>query len=247
MKASRSGQLLSSKGDPVTANTMYRYACGASIAVMFASISILSPTLAQTTEFGTITKSVTLPKGAKVDPRYLLRRKKSRIKDKDQTSPEEDPEKQAREKAAHLLDSRLLGAWTRVSSTNAGLSTSTVRVAASRCLQQLKLKPLRFETTAARQLPDIAALFGDLVYYRTERGLQRLDINSGQIRLISDLTTKKLNNAQIVWTLIGDNLRLRIRFSRPLKKAPNARFMIEESRFYLRCPSKNDELFQGND
>ncbi|NKB52729.1 MAG: hypothetical protein GKR97_10960 [Rhizobiaceae bacterium] len=190
MKASRSGQLSSFKVDSAKAISLYRCACTASIAILIASSLVQSPALSQTTEFGTTTKSVTLPKGSKVDSRYLLRRKKSPATDLDNASAEEDPEKQAKEDATQLLDAQLLGAWTRVSSVNKGLSDVMIRVAAVRCLQQLTLKPLRFETSAAQELPDIDALFGDLVYYRTEKGLQRLDINSGQIRLISDLTTR---------------------------------------------------------
>ena len=195
---------------------------------------------AQTTDFGTSSRTFTLPKGTEVDERYLLRREKS---DEGDSEAEADPQQQAKEKIARELDARLLGAWTRVSSVQRKLTASAVRTAARRCLQQLKLKPLRFETNALRQLPDIDALFGDLVYYRTSKGLQRLDINSAQIRFVADISVRRLQNSKLVWTLMGQNMKLRIRFSNPIEKAPKARFMLEESGFYLRCPSRNDELF----
>ncbi|MEP5727955.1 MAG: hypothetical protein ABJL67_01135 [Sulfitobacter sp.] len=236
---------LSRKGSrPVSISALFTARCAAAtlIAILFVFALVLSPGLAQTTDFGVTTKTVTLPKGSKVDPRYLLRREKPADGDKAETEPEASPE----EKLAQQLDARLLGAWTRVSSMSEELTSQNVRNAARRCAQQLKLKPLRFETSAARRLPDIEALFGDLVYYRTDKGLQRLDINSAQIRLVSEISARQIKNSQIVWTLMGQNLKLRIRFSNPLKNAPKARFMIEEYGFYLRCPSKDDDLFNDN-
>jgi hypothetical protein len=212
------------------------------LAAACAFLGELPPASAQTTNFATTTKTVTLPKGTKIDPRYLLRRNPAPA---DATKPQTPEEKAAQEaqKLADALDAKLLGAWTRVATIKDGITTPKVKEAAKRCLQQLKLKPLKFETKAARQLPDIDALFGDVVYYRTETGLQRLHINSGRVRLISKHTVKDIKNNQQVWTLTGQNLRLRVRFSKSLPKAPKARFMIEESGFYLRCPSNKDDLF----
>ena len=211
--------------------------------MLLAAAQISQPVLAQTTDFGTTNRTFTFPKGTKVDARYLLQRDKADAGSDSDDAAVEDPQKKAKMKIASELDARLLGAWTRVSSVQKKLTTTAIRAAAKRCLQQLKLKPLRFETNALRQLPDIDALFGDLVYYRTSKGLQRLDINSGQIRYVADVSVRKLQNSQLVWTLMGQNMKLRIRFSNPIEKAPKARFMLEESGFYLRCPSKNDELF----
>ena len=203
---------------------------------------LLGSAQAQTTDFGTTTKTITLPKGSKIDPRYLLRRKKSDTEPAKELTAEEK-QAEADKQLADALDAKLLGAWTRVASVTESLTADATKAAAKRCFQQLKLKPLAFEKTAARQLPDIDALFGDTVYYRTEKGLQRLDINSGGIRLISGIAAKQLNNSQLVWTLTGESLRLRLRFSKPLANAPKARFMIEESGFFLRCPSNKDDLF----
>lgn len=203
--------------------------------------------LAQSTDFANKTGTVTLPKGTKIDPRFVLRRKKPPV-DPNAQKPLTEEEKAAAEakKLADALDIRLLGAWTRVAAVTDGLTSAAVQDAAKRCYQQLTLKPLKFETTAAQQLPDIDGLFGDVVYYRTDKGLQRLDIKSGQIRLLSELSVKQLNNSQQVWTLRGRNLRYRVRFSKPLEQAPKARFMIEETGFFLRCPSNKEDLFNVN-
>ena len=211
--------------------------------MLLSAAQISQPVFAQTTDFGTTSRTFILPKGTKVDPRYLLRREKPDDASDNDAATAEDPQIEAKQKISSELDARLLGAWTRVSSVSKQLTEAAVRDAARRCLQQLKLKPLRFETNALRQLPDIDALFGDLVYYRTSKGLQRLDINSGQIRFVADVSVRKLQNSQLVWTLKGQNMKLRIRFSNPIQSAPKARFMLEESGFYLRCPSKDDELF----
>lgn len=202
---------------------------------------------AQTTDFGTVTKTVTLPKGSKVDPKYLLRRPKP-VEDPDAPKPLTDKEKAEQEakKLSDSLDAQLLGAWTRVASVTDSLTATALQAAAKQCYKQLTLKPLKFETSAAEQLPDIDALFGDIVYYRTDKGLQRLDIQSGLIRLISGIAVKQITNSQQVWTLTGDALRLRVRFSNPLTQAPKARFMIEETGFYLLCPTNKDDLFNVN-
>lgn len=246
MKASRSAQLLNSRQPAINSPSrqLVRFAIGAAICSL---VALSSPAASQSTNFANTQKTVTLPKGSKVDPRYLLRRKKP-VAESDQEKEEPiDPVEQAKEKLGAELDALLLGAWTRVASVTKKLTGSQLKSAGKRCFQQLKLKPLKFETTAAQTLPDIDALFGDLVYYRTDKGLQRLDINSGQIRLVTDFTTRQIKNSQIVWTLTGQNLSLRIRFAKPLPKATKVRFMIEESGFYLRCPSNKDELFQAND
>lgn len=203
--------------------------------------------LGQSSDFANTTKTVILPKGSKVDPRYLLRRKKPDA-EPDATKPLTEEEQAAAEakKLADALDILLLGAWTRVASVTDSLTSPAIQEAAKRCYEQLTLKPLKFETNAAQQLPDIDGLFGDVVYYRTDKGLQRLDIKSGQIRLISELEVKQLNNSQQVWTLTGQNLRYRVRFSKPLEQAPKARFMIEESGFFLLCPSNKEDLFNVN-
>ena len=203
--------------------------------------------MAQSTDFANTTGTVTLPKGSKIDPRFLLRRKKPDV-DPNAKKPLTEEEKAAAEaqKLADALDESLLGAWTRVAAVTDSLTSAAVQEAAKRCFQQLTLRPLKFETNAAQQLPDIDGLFGDVVYYRTDKGLQRLDIKSGLIRLITELSVKQLNNSQQVWTLRGQNLRLRVRFSKPLEQAPKARFMIEETGFFLLCPSKKEDLFNAN-
>lgn len=244
MRASQYAQWWSFRIIPAAATFNDLSATAALTAVLLVTVPASAP--AQTTDFGTTTKTVTLPKGSKVDPRYLLRRKKQPTDKTEPPKDEQTPAENIEQKAAQQLDARLLGAWTRVSSVSKTLTKAAVQSAAERCRRQLQLKPLQFETSAARTLPDIEALFGDIVYYRTEKGLQRLDINSGQIRLASDISARKLKNSQIVWTLTGQNMRLRLRFSKPLDNLPRARFMIEESSFYLRCPSNDDELFKDN-
>ncbi|MEP0943366.1 MAG: hypothetical protein ABJH63_04865 [Rhizobiaceae bacterium] len=204
----------------------------------------VSMVMAQTSNFANTARTVTLPKGSKIDPRYLLRRK-APAKDPDAKKPLTAEEQAAEDakKLADNLDGQLLGAWTRVSSVTENLSAPAIQAAAKRCFQQLTLKPLKFQTGAAEQLPDIDALFGDIVYYRTEKGLQRLDITNGLIRLVSEIAVNQLKNSQLVWRLTGERLRLRIRFSKPLPQAPKARFMIEETGFYLRCPLNKKDLF----
>ena len=210
---------------------------------VFALSVVAQPLSAQTTDFATIEKTVTLPKGSKIDPKFLLRRKKVAETESTETTEPVNQEEENKRKLSAELDGQLLGAWVRVASVSDKLSDAAVRNAARRCIEPLKLKPLRFETTAAQKLPDIDGLFGDLVYYRTEKGLQRLDIKLGHIRYIQQIELLNVDQTKKVWRLLGRNLVIRIRFAKRLPKLPKARFMLEESGFYLRCPSDKDDVF----
>lgn len=245
MKANRSGLLLSSRNHTALTQRLRRWAFVSSAAAIAYGNGLNLPSAqAQTSNFATTQRTVTLPQGTQIDPRFLLRRQKPASAKPAQD--ETDPQKAAEQKLADELDGKLLGAWVRATALTQGLTAPALKAAASRCYQQLKLKPLRFETTAAQKLPDIGGLFGDVVYYRTDKGLQRLDIPTGLIRHIQKVEVQNLGAAKKVWKLTGTRLLLRIRFSKPLPQAPKTRFMIEESGFFLRCPSDKDDIFNVN-
>lgn len=193
---------------------------------------------AQTTDFGVVEKSVKLPKGSKIDPRYKLRQKIPKPEDVEKEPPKPDDSAETKKKTkTEELDEKLMGAWTLVAPIRANITNGMVEQAARRCLLTMQRKPLIFENTAIRELPGIFSLIGDIVYYRSEKGIQRLDIQTGRILLLPDFEKRQIGTSQTVWLLNGRARNIRVRFSQPFENAPDRYFMIEESGFYLRCQS----------
>jgi len=148
---------------------------------------------------------------------------------------EKDPATVQAEADEAELDAALIASWVLISTIDKDLDDKRVEAAAKRCVQRPKLKSLTIEPGAARKLPNAAQLFGDLVYYRTETGLQRFDLKSGQITLIRQIKKIAMNNNRRMWALRGRVVGFRIRFSNPIARKPGLKFMIEEGGFYLRC------------
>ncbi len=132
------------------------------------------------------------------------------------------------------LNSALLGVWVLTGLVTEELSEQAILAAAQRCLKRPDFKSLEFEPGAVRKFPDVNSLFGDLVYFRTEAGLQRMDMTKGQVTLIREFRKRDISDDRVVWVLRGRAIRVRIRFSVP---NPNrsAEFMLEEGGLYLRC------------
>ena len=143
------------------------------------------------------------------------------------------------------LDKSLLGPWVLISTVDAKPGMAEIETAAPRCVERPQIKKLAIEPGATRKLPAKNELFGDLVYFRTAKGLQRFHIPSGEITLIREVRKNLLSGNRTVWALRGRAVRLRIRFSVPRKNI-RAEFMIEEGGFYLRCrrPSPPKETLQ---
>jgi len=197
---------------------------------------------AQTTNFGTVEKSFKLPKGSKINPNLGLRRIKPKKKgDAEQEEPVLSAAEQRQDELEKELESLLVGAWSLVTTADRPLDEAVVEAAARRCFRQMPLKPVAFENAALEQIPDIGYLFGDLVYYKTSKGLQRLDIEKGLVLLLSKVNKTQIGPSKIIWEVANEKLRLRIRFSRSPSFSTKIRFMLEEAGVYLRCPLPDQE------
>ena len=153
--------------------------------------------------------------------------------------PAADPVKEKLKEESAELDKALVGAWVLVGLVTDNPKQDDILAAAKRCLERPDFKTLEIEPGAVRKFPNIKSLFGDLIYFRTEAGLQRFDLKKGQITLVRKFKKTITPKGFTVWGLSGNAIQMRIRFSIPQVNRPNARFMIEEAGFYLRCPQLN--------
>ena len=135
------------------------------------------------------------------------------------------------------LEAKLIGAWAFIATTDVQMTNAMVEESIKRCLKPLALKSLNIETGAARALPDPKDMFGDIVYYRTLKGLQRLSLKTGQIIRLPKSARKQLADGTIVWGVAGRAATFRIRFANP-SQTRRVEFMLEENGVYLRCQLK---------
>lgn len=145
----------------------------------------------------------------------------------------ESPEAQLQEE----LDGLIIGPWVRISeSFDAKLDSSSVLNAVRRCTQVIQLGELQIQRGAERSLPDRTQLFGDLIYYRTDRGLQRLESASGRLVVLTRNEKTTTNSGNTVWRLGGRAFSTPVRFADTSARGGTAEFMIERGGFYMRCP-----------
>ncbi|MGI9364451.1 MAG: hypothetical protein ACR2O8_04655 [Rhizobiaceae bacterium] len=241
MKANQSGQSLNSSS-PIR---LPGFLASATLAMLISSAFCVLPErlIAQTTDFVTKEKTKTLPPGTRIDPKSLLRRPKKIQEDETDDSEKVSPETEKQDRLEEKLNERLLGGWALVSTVDKKITADSIATAVQRCLKQLTLKPLAFDPAAEQRIPDIDALYGDVIYYRTEKGLQRMDLNLGQIMLLNDVSIAEGANAKPYWSVRNDNVIFRIRFSNALPMAPKANFMLENLGFYVHCGRQNKDKF----
>ena len=143
------------------------------------------------------------------------------------------------------LAAQLVGAWAFVSLVNEPLTNDFLRRGARRCIEPMQLKNLKFENSAKKALPDISGLYGDVIYFPTEAGLQRLDVESGTVLLITQFAKQERSPDKIIWGIRGEQFGVRLRFSKQTDNANKARLVLEEGRLLLRCPLKGDPFDTG--
>ncbi len=151
----------------------------------------------------------------------------------EETSEEE--QKAAAEQAE--LDSLIIGPWVRIASdATANPNGDDIAKSVERCVRIAPLNGLKIETAADKKLPKRTQLRGDLIYYRTENYLQRLDsINATLIRLPNVQKTEQTNGSEI-WLLSGNRARMRVRFADTKQRGGRGEFMVDDTGVYLRCP-----------
>ena len=145
-----------------------------------------------------------------------------------------EEQKQTAEELAEL-DALLLGPWAfLIDYVQGEIDREKLAKAVSRCQSIPKINRLDIEPGAERKLPKAEYLHGDIVYFRTEKGLQRFDTKSGRMNLLSE--HRKFDKAgKIAWAVWGKANGYRLLFTDTSKRGGKGLFMLEFDNLYLRC------------
>ncbi|MEM9678540.1 MAG: hypothetical protein AAF890_10820 [Pseudomonadota bacterium] len=147
-----------------------------------------------------------------------------------QTANSEETELTDDEKA---LDEALLGVWSLVQVPNgASISEAALRDAVRGCVTAVRLGQIQVQDGAATTPPNQDVLRGSLIYWRTDAGVQKLDIPNRQVFVFGEYEKRAQTNGADIHVLRGKNVAVAIRFGRPAK----AQLMLENQRVFLKCP-----------
>ncbi len=129
----------------------------------------------------------------------------------------------------------LLGPWAFLTDDGQGKPTKELlEKAISGCLSAPKFERLDIEPGAARKLPKVENLRGDIIYFRTNKGLQRFETKPGRMILLSE--HRKLDRAgRTIWAVRGRANGFTLRFSDTRNRGGKGQFMLENDTLYLRC------------
>ena len=160
--------------------------------------------------------------------------------DNPEKSKEVAPEMQIEKDAATLeveeFDQLAVGAWAVLTKNlDDQLTDKLMLSGAEKCITPASVKKLDIEPAAERKLPEARNLFGDVIYFRTKKGLQRFDIQTGVMLLLPELKKLVRSPTLTVWAIRGKAAGYRMRFTNASKRGGRAQFMLEESVLYLRC------------
>ncbi len=141
------------------------------------------------------------------------------------------------------LDKKLLGAWAQITSDiNAQMSEELFRKAAERCLKPPKITRLDAEPGLKNPLPGREDVRGEVIYYRTDQGLQRFQTGPGSIFLLPDMKKDVNAGGQTVWQVSGKYAAFVIAFAEA-RQGADVLLMVEQDRLYLKCgkPPRQDD------
>ena len=166
---------------------------------------------------------------------------KSQTTDADNAAPEtpgttetKQPSLSAQEQE---LDTLLLGPWARMTGlTNTALTNDVINKAVARCKTTMQLSRLNFNSDVVRALPtNTAHLVGDIVYYRTPKGIQSLDNRNDTLILLPKVEKTTTNAGRVVWHLTNNRFRVLLRFTNTSNRGGTGEFVATNDGIYLRC------------
>lgn len=142
------------------------------------------------------------------------------------------------------LDEMLLGIWSNVPfSRQSGLVTKKAMEDAVRgCITVARVLQLQFQDGAEKTQPNIKALRGSVVYWRTKVGIQRLHIPTRRVFVYGSYEKRQQANGRHLHLLKGKNVGVALRFGRPAK----AQLMMENDSVLLKCPPLPNRNQQSN-
>jgi len=136
------------------------------------------------------------------------------------------------------LDKQLLGAWAVVTDNiDAEMTDELFRKAIESCETVPQIKELDAESGLKEELPEEKEVRGQLVYFRTDQGLQRFETEPGSVVLLPDIQKAINAEGRTVWQVSGRFAQFAIAFADALQGA-NTLLMLEENRLFLKCESQ---------
>jgi len=146
----------------------------------------------------------------------------------------EETEAAAKDKKLDIL---LLGPWAKLSdSVYAPITKGLVRNGSVQCrsfmnLTRLRVSPEELETLRGKS----KELVGDVFYYRTKEGIQRLDNKTNTLLTITEADVPNRRDGKEVWLLKGERIRFNVLFNTKVNNGKSYDFLASNDGLYLRC------------
>ena len=134
------------------------------------------------------------------------------------------------------LYDRLVGSWAHITNNRRrGLTVENLITARRACSTVRALPNVRFHANALRQLPARDKRTGNIVFYRTSEGLQRLDTSLRQVVLITTATQVERSDTRKIWIIKTVSGQAPIEFATLKRGGRSANILIEGKGLYLEC------------
>ncbi len=135
------------------------------------------------------------------------------------------------------LDPFLLGPWSKLTNSPTEPITDIVaNNAVQKCRTAMQLSRLKFSRDVERIFPENRKeLVGDIVYFRTSKGIQSLDNRTDTMLLLPKIERATKQNGDVVWRLSNNGYRVLLRFTDTSQRGGNGEFMASNDGIYLRC------------
>ncbi len=136
-----------------------------------------------------------------------------------------------------LFIERLIGPWSIISSDYTLATTpAMLEKALAGCKSPQTFANIKVQAGADTSEPKKTDIRGNLLYYKTEKGLQRLDIEQKEVVLISQIRQREIKPGQTLYQLSSKGGSITLLLTRIGNDNGNMPVLIEEKALYLRCP-----------
>ncbi|MDD9909752.1 MAG: hypothetical protein OXR62_08685 [Ahrensia sp.] len=151
-----------------------------------------------------------------------------------QSSAAETNEKEPTEEQKEL-DAQLLGSWSVLTKDlNTELTDAVFEAAIKACETFPDITQLDVQPGIETALPDRKSVRGEVVYFRTDQGLQRFELGTNRVHLLPNLEKAVNTGGRTIWRASSRFAKFDIGFSNPVPGS-DALLMIEEDSLYLKC------------
>ncbi|MEM7302192.1 MAG: hypothetical protein AAF468_14005 [Pseudomonadota bacterium] len=131
---------------------------------------------------------------------------------------------------------QLVGSWSVASyNFNSSATKEQIAVALARCGQTRTIDAVTVQQEAERFVPDQGKVRGSLLYYQTQKGLQRLDVNRKEVTLINSIEPVKLRVGGTGWKLTAKAGTLTIAIGRFGNRTGSRPMLIENKALLVKC------------